>query len=90
MADLEIAVTARASSEGVGPFHDGLLRVRVTRPPSDGEANRAVLRVLGRALDVAPSRLELLAGERQRRKRIRVHGLDADELARRLGLLGAD
>ena len=90
MADLEILVTPRAASDVVGPFRDGVLRVRVTRPPSDGEANRAVLRLVARAAGVAPGRVELIAGARSRRKRIRVAGLDPRELARRLSVIEAD
>ena len=88
MADLDVAVIPRAASDTVGPFVDGTLRVRVTRPPADGEANRAVLRLVARALGVAPSRLELVAGARGRRKRIRIIGLADDELLRRLAAIG--
>jgi uncharacterized protein YggU (UPF0235/DUF167 family) len=84
MADLDVLVTPRAASESVGPFADGRLRVRVTRPPSDGDANRAALRLVARALDVASGRLELVAGQRSCRKRVRVTGMEAAELDRRL------
>ena len=90
MADLDVAVIPRAASDAVGPFVDGTLRVRVTRPPADGEANRAVLRLVARALDIAPSRLELVAGARGRRNRIRVIGLDEAQLLRRLQSIGGD
>lgn len=89
MADLEIAVTPRAAADRVGPYADGVLRVRVTRPPADGEANRAVLRLVARALGLPPSRLVLVAGERARRKRLRVDGVDAAELDRRLATIAS-
>ena len=88
MSDLEIAVVPRASADRVGPYRDGVLRVRVTRPPADGEANRAVLRLVARALGLPPSQLVLVAGDRARRKRVRVDGIDGGELARRLAALG--
>ena len=90
MADLELAVMPRAAADRVGPYRDGVLRVRVTRPPADGEANRAVLRLVARALGIGPSRLRLVAGERGRRKRVVVDGMNAQELVRRLGALGLD
>jgi hypothetical protein len=90
MADLELAVTPRAAADRVGPYAEGVLRVRVTRPPADGEANRSVLRLVARALGVAPRRLRLVAGDRARRKRVSVDGLDAAELGRRLAALGGD
>ena len=52
--------------------------------------NRAVLRLVARALDVAPTRLELVAGARSRRKRVRVSGLDDGDLRRRLEAIGDD
>ena len=90
MADLHVAVVPRAAFDAVGPYVEGTLRVRVTRPPADGEANQALIRLVARALDVAPSTLELVAGLRSRRKRIRVSGLDEGELRRRLESIGSD
>ena len=62
----------------------------MARPPADGEANRAVLKLVAHALGLAPSRLALVAGERGRRKRLRVDGIEAAELARRLATIGPD
>lgn len=90
MADVELVVVPRASSDRVGPYADGVLRVRVVRPPADGEANRSVLRLVADALGVPPWRLSLVAGARGRRKRLRVDGLDEAQLARRLRDLPAD
>jgi uncharacterized protein len=90
VAVLEIVVVPRASAARVGPYAAGVLRVRVVRPPADGEANRAVIRLVARALGLAPSSVELMTGARARRKRLRIDGIDADELARRLRGLPAD
>jgi uncharacterized protein len=83
-AQLEVLVTPRASAERVGPMADGVLRVHVTRPPADGEANDAVRRLLARTLGIAPSRVLLVSGDRSRRKHFAVTGMDRAELARRL------
>ena len=88
MSQIELRVTPGAASDGIGPFDDGILQVRVTRPPADGEANRAVLRLVGRAIGVAPTRLVIVSGERSRHKRVRIDGLDAGELERRLRRIG--
>lgn len=90
MPDLELSVTPRAATDRVGPFRDGVLRVRVTRPPADGEANRAVLRLVARAIGLPVSRLSVVAGERARRKRLAIEGIDAGELGRRLAALSLD
>jgi uncharacterized protein (TIGR00251 family) len=90
VADLEVSVVPRASREAVGPMIDGVLRVRVTRPPAEGEANRAVLRLVAMALDLRTRDVRLVAGERGRRKRIRVEGMEPGELERRLARIGRD
>lgn len=85
--ELALRVTARSDADRVGPFADGLLHVRVTRPPADGEANRAVLRLVARALGVPVSKVTLVAGARSRRKRCAVEGISPAELAARLSRL---
>lgn len=90
MAQLDLLVTPRSSLDRAGPFIDGVLRVRVTRPPADGEANAAVIRIVARALGVPPSSVTLVAGRRGRRKRVEVAGVDAGTLAERLAGLAAD
>jgi hypothetical protein len=85
---LTVRAHPRAASESIGPWSDGVLHVRVTRPPADGEANAAIRRAVAEALDVAPSRLRLVSGERGRTKRFAVHGLAPAELAARLAAIG--
>jgi uncharacterized protein YggU (UPF0235/DUF167 family) len=84
VAILTVAVVPRAARDHVGPWAEGVLTVRVTRPPAEGEANTAVLAEVARALDVAPSRIQLVAGKRSRRKRLRIDGLEQAELRARL------
>jgi hypothetical protein len=87
-AELALRVTPRADADRVGPFVDGRLQVRVTRPPAEGDANRAVLRLVARALQVPTSSVTLIAGARSRWKRCLVAGISPIELAARLGRLG--
>ena len=87
MADtpvIDVLATPRAADNVVGPLVDGVLRVRVSRPPADGEANDAIRRLLAAAIGLAPSRLSLVAGARSRHKRFSVEGLTSAELAGRL------
>jgi uncharacterized protein len=60
------------------------LVVRLTAPPVDGEANAALVRFLGRTLRVPPSSVSILRGSAGREKLVRVEGLAAAELLRRL------
>ncbi len=74
---LDIWVSPRASRNEILGYGDELLRVRVTGAPTEGEANRRCREVLAEALEIPPSRVEILSGHRARRKRVRVKGVDA-------------
>jgi uncharacterized protein YggU (UPF0235/DUF167 family) len=85
---VEVRAHPRSSRDGVGPFRAGVLHLRSTRPPADGEANAALRRLLADALGIAPSRVRLVSGERGRTKRYEVDGLSAEALAQRLAVIG--
>ncbi len=61
-----------------------MLKVAVTAAPEKGKANKAIVVVLSKQLDVAKSRLTVIAGETSRIKRILVEGLTQEDLAGRL------
>ena len=81
----------RSSRDGVEGVREGSLVVRLTAPPAEGEANAALGRVLGRALDVAPSAVRILRGASGRDKLIAVTGISvAGARARLATALGGD
>ena len=71
----DVLVQPRASRAKIGPVHDGRLKLAVTAPPVDGEANAAVIELLARELGVARGAIEIAAGATGRRKTVRVHGI---------------
>jgi uncharacterized protein YggU (UPF0235/DUF167 family) len=70
----------------VGGLHGDALQVRVQAPPAEGRANAAVCEAVAHALELRPRAVELVAGTRGRRKRLRVVG-DPDTLCARLTAL---
>jgi uncharacterized protein (TIGR00251 family) len=79
-ATLEIRVQPRARQDEIAGLRDGVLVVRVTAPPLDGRANRAVCRLVAKRAGVAPSRVTVIRGERSRDKVLRVEGIAPDAL----------
>ena len=76
---------------------DGILRtalkVSVSAAPEKGKANRAICRVLARALELRPSQVSLHSGTTSRDKKVRVDGLSraaAEERLRAAGIGSAD
>jgi uncharacterized protein (TIGR00251 family) len=82
---LRVRVTPRASrAEVLGWRETGVLAVRVTAPPVEGEANRAIIHVLAESLGVPRSAVTIVRGTRSRDKTVRVAGVQAGEIETRL------
>ena len=65
--------------------HDGALKLGVVARPEKGKANRGVLKLLAKLLDLAPSTIELVAGNTSQDKTVLVP-LSAAEIGDRLKL----
>jgi uncharacterized protein len=81
---LRVHVKPRSSRDGVDGVREGALVVRLTAPPAEGQANAALIRVLGRALDVAPSAVRILRGASGRDKLVAVAGVSLSGARARL------
>lgn len=81
---LRVRVQPRASRNEVVGWQDDALRVRVTAPPADGLANRAVTDLLARALRLPASQIALVRGAAARDKLFRVARLSPSEVRLRL------
>ena len=85
---LAVRLVPRASRDEIVGFEGATLRVRVTAPPVEGRANRALVRLLAKRLGVPRGDVRVVAGQASRQKVVAVDGLDEAELRRRLGLGG--
>ncbi len=81
---LSVVVVPRAGKSSIAQLVDGTIQIRVIAPPVDGAANAALLRFLADILDVPRSRIEIVSGASNRRKRIFISGVAFDELETRL------
>jgi len=59
--------------------HDGALKVKVTAPPVEDAANRAVIEFLSKSLGVPKSNLQILAGAKSRDKVLQISGLSLSD-----------
>lgn len=75
----KVRVQPRASKNGLAGEYEGGIKVRLTAPPVDGEANHACLEYLAALFGVAKSKVELVSGHTGRNKLIRVLGVTADQ-----------
>ena len=68
---LAVRATPGARSESITITGTGV-GVKVRAKPQEGAANTAVVQLVARALDLAPSRVELLRGATSREKLLRI------------------
>ena len=62
------------------------LKVKVTAPPVEGRANKAVKKLVAEQLGIAPSQVDIIAGERSREKLLRISGISRAEMEKALGI----
>lgn len=76
----EVRVQPRASREEIAGEYQGALKVRLTAPPVDDRANKALCRFLAARLNVPLSAVRILAGEKSRTKCVQVQGIAAAQI----------
>jgi uncharacterized protein len=83
-ASFAVRVQPRAHKNAiVGEIGDAL-KIAVTAPPAEGRANQACIEFLAEFLKVPRSSVTIAAGETSRNKVIRIAGISADEVRRRI------
>jgi uncharacterized protein len=83
-AEISIYVQPSAKATEVSGEHDGALKLRINAPPVDGKANAAVIAFLALRLGVSKSKIALVSGDSNRRKRLRLNGISAEYVYRQL------
>lgn len=64
--------------------HGDALKVRVAVPPDQGRANDSCVDLIASTLGVSKAQVELVSGPSSRSKRVRVTGVEVDEVRRLL------
>ena len=72
----------RSSRNSVEGVKDGALRLKLTAPPVEGSANKALVEFLSELTGVRKSSFTIDSGLKSRDKRVRVEGVSAEELRR--------
>jgi uncharacterized protein (TIGR00251 family) len=81
---VRLHVQPRAKRCEVTGIFNGALKLRVTAPPVDDAANRAIIDFLSSLLELSKSNLRILAGGRSRDKILQIRGLTIEEFLFRL------
>ncbi|MBZ5720867.1 MAG: DUF167 domain-containing protein [Acidobacteriia bacterium] len=81
-----VKIHPRAKKNAITGELGDALKVALTAPPVDGKANDACIEFFANLLKVPRSSVTIASGQTSRNKVIRVAGLSAEELTRRLNM----
>lgn len=79
--EVDVRVQPRASREAIVGIHDGALKIALSAPPVDGEANAALVAFVAKSLGLPKSAVTIVRGERGRSKTLRIVGCPLREVA---------
>jgi len=82
--EVPLHVQVRARRDEIAGVHNGALRLRISAPPVDDAANRAIVAFFASLLAIPKSRLQIVSGQKSRDKVLRIEGMTLDELRSRI------
>ncbi len=76
---ISVKVIPKSSSNSVEILEDGI-KVKLTKAPEKGKANKMLIDILSKLLKIPKSNLKIVAGETSRNKLILVEGLEKEQV----------
>lgn len=73
---LKLIVQPRASKNQLAGLHNDALKIRLTTPPVEGRANKAVIAFLAKRLHLPKSAVTIKSGLQNRKKQVIISGCD--------------
>ncbi len=83
----EVRVQPRSSRNQIIGEQEGALKIKLTAPPVDGEANPALVAFLSQLFGVAKRDVQILKGETSRHKSVSIQGLGVKVFLEKTGLV---
>ncbi|MGD9033728.1 MAG: DUF167 domain-containing protein [Desulfobacteraceae bacterium] len=77
---IRVKVLPRSSSNQVIGKEGDVFKVKLTSPPVEGKANKALIELLAKRLRIAKGRIEIISGKSSRLKTVRISGLSLEDI----------
>jgi uncharacterized protein (TIGR00251 family) len=74
---IEVKVEPRASKKGIAGVLDNVLKVKLTAPPVEGEANEQLVEVIAEAAGVRKGSVRIIRGRSSKRKTVEIKGVES-------------
>lgn len=83
---VEIKVQPRSSRNQFAGEVGGALKIKLTAPPVDGEANQALIEFLAGTLKIPKNKIRLVRGDTSRNKLVEIQGITMEKFQKGIGL----
>jgi uncharacterized protein (TIGR00251 family) len=79
--DFNVRIIPKSSRNEIAGREGYVYRIKVTSPPVDGKANKALITLLSKQFKIPKKDIQIISGEKSRNKRIRINNISDDELS---------
>jgi uncharacterized protein len=84
---LHIKVIPSSSKDCIAGWLEDTLKVKVKAPPENNKANKSVIKVLEKTLDLPKGSINISSGETSSRKIIEINGSDDELINKKLAAI---
>ena len=74
---IEVKVEPRSSKKGIAGVMGDMLKVKLTAPPVEGEANEQLIEVISEATGIRKSRIRIIKGLSSKKKVVAINGIES-------------
>ena len=74
----------RSTNNKICGLQDEYLKIHITSPPVDGNANKMCVKFLAKILSVSQSQIAIVSGQNGRKKIIRIDGMNTSEFLKKI------
>ncbi len=83
---LSVKVVPASSKTAVAGLLNGMLKLKISAPPEKGKANQQLTEFLAKKLGLKKNAVNIISGQTNPVKKIRVSGINAETLLKKLDL----
>ncbi len=83
----KVLVQPRASRNELVGIHDDCLKIRITSPPVENQANKKVCEFLSKLMGVGKRQVEIVEGQKSKVKKVRITGSTLEKVQSKLNQL---
>jgi len=82
---LSVYIQPGAKKTETAGMHDGMIKIRISSPPVEGAANKALIKFISKKLKISKNSVKIASGEKSRNKILEIES-DAEEVFKALGI----